>query len=29
MPLTTMEEGHQKNLKAAMDAFGLKAKGEN
>ena len=26
MPLSEMEEEHQKNLKAAMDAFGLKAK---
>ncbi len=29
MPLSEMEEAHQKNLKAAMDAYGLKAKGEN
>ena len=29
MPLTEMEEEHQKELKAAMDAFGVKAKGEN
>lgn len=29
MPLSEMEEEHQKNLKAAMDAYGLKAKGEN
>lgn len=28
MPLSTMEEEHQKKLKEAMDAFGLKAKGE-
>ena len=27
MPLSTMEEAHQKDLKAAMDAFGLKEKG--
>ena len=26
MPLTVMEEEHQKNLKAAMDAFGIKTK---
>lgn len=26
MPLTVMEEGHQKNLKAAMEAFGIKTK---
>ena len=29
MPLSEMEEEHQKELKAAMDAFGVKAKGEN
>lgn len=29
MPLTTMEEEHQKKLKEAMDAFGIKAKGEH
>ncbi len=29
MPLSEMEEEHQKELKAAMDAFGIKAKGEN
>lgn len=29
MPLSEMEEEHRKNLKAAMDAYGLKAKGEN
>ena len=29
MPLSEMEEAHQKELKAAMDAFGIKAKGEN
>ena len=29
MPLYVMEEEHQKELKAAMDAFGVKAKGEN
>ncbi len=29
MPLTTMEEGHQKKLKEAMAAFGIKAKGEH
>lgn len=29
MPLSEMEEEHQKNLKAAMDAYGIKAKGEN
>ena len=29
MPLSEMEEEHQKVLKAAMDAFGVKAKGEN
>lgn len=28
MPLTPMEEEHKAQLKAAMDAFGLKAKGE-
>ena len=28
MPLTDMEEVHQKKLKEAMDAFGIKAKGE-
>ena len=28
MPLSEMEEEHQKELKAAMDAFGVKAKGE-
>ena len=28
MPLSTMQEEHQKKLKEAMDAFGLKAKGE-
>ncbi len=28
MPLTDMEEAHQKKLKEAMDAFGIKAKGE-
>lgn len=28
MPLSAMEEEHQKKLKEAMDAFGLKAKGE-
>ena len=29
MPLSEMEEEHEKELKAAMDAFGVKAKGEN
>lgn len=29
MPLSEMEEEHQKELEAAMDAFGVKAKGEN
>ena len=29
MPLSEMEEEHQKELKVAMDAFGVKAKGEN
>ena len=29
MPLSEMEEEHQKELKAAMDAFGVKAKVEN
>ena len=29
MPLSEMEEEHQKELKAAMDAFGVKTKGEN
>ncbi len=29
MPLSEMEEEHQKELKAAMDEFGVKAKGEN
>ena len=29
MPLSEMEEEHQKELNAAMDAFGVKAKGEN
>lgn len=29
MPLSEMEEEHQKELKAAMEAFGVKAKGEN
>lgn len=29
MPLSEMEEEHQKELKAAMDTFGIKAKGEN
>lgn len=29
MPLSEMEEEHQKELKAAMDAFGVNAKGEN
>ena len=29
MPLSEMEEEHQKELKADMDAFGVKAKGEN
>ena len=29
MPLSEMEEEHQKELKVAMDAFGIKAKGEN
>lgn len=29
MPLSEMEEAHQKKLKEAMDAFGIKAKGEN
>lgn len=29
MPLTTMEEERQKKLKEAMDAFGIKAKGEH
>lgn len=29
MPLTDMEEVHQKKLKEAMDAFGIKAKGEH
>ncbi len=29
MPLTTMEEEHQKKLKEAMAAFGIKAKGEH
>ena len=29
MPLSEMEEEHQKELKAAMDAFGVKARGEN
>ena len=29
MPLTDMEEVHQKKLKEAMDAFGIKAKGES
>ena len=29
MPLSEMDEEHQKELKAAMDAFGVKAKGEN
>ena len=29
MPLSEMEEEHQKELKAAIDAFGVKAKGEN
>ena len=29
MPLSEMEEEHQKELKAAMDAFGVKEKGEN
>lgn len=28
MPLTDMEEAHQKKLKEAMDAFGIKTKGE-
>jgi 4-hydroxy-tetrahydrodipicolinate synthase len=28
MPLSEMEEEHQRQLKAAMDAFGVKAKGE-
>ena len=29
MPLSAMEEEHQAQLKKAMDAFGIKAKGEN
>lgn len=29
MPLTEMEEAHKAELKAAMDEFGIKAKGEN
>lgn len=29
MPLSPMEEEHKAHLKAAMDAFGVKAKGEN
>lgn len=29
MPLTDMEEVHQKKLKEVMDAFGIKAKGEH
>lgn len=29
MPLTEMEEAHRADLKAAMDEFGIKAKGEN
>ena len=28
MPLTVMEEEHQRQLKAEMDRFGIKAKGE-